>query len=288
MNPPDLFAPNPERPSFQMWHRPEFTCNNRWGKNFLYFDELVNNHSKHETKVVVFPKGNPNEVLPIDLNYEKNDCDDERHQMPYLKTTKRLYPGPSFQTMEQELYPDVRFKEYFTPDRGSACCIRVPRDQIPIAPKMADTLPKDIASDDLMVALVHFKTVKRVPEGLHKNLYVSRFIAFLPNEPYTIVARTGGFCFGSLTEAENTWDHPNYHEHWSGLSTMRFGPETVEGCPTIHFPMSMIEKAPNTTNDEKEDSMVIISYGVKDCFSRFVQVKKADIVSMFQGNYTNT
>ena len=68
---------------------------------------------------------------------------------------------------------------------------------------------------------------------------------------------------------------------------MVFGTERLDGCPKIHFPKSMIEKV-RVANTKEEEESIIISYGVNDCCSRFVEVKKADIVGMFGGNYTTT
>jgi len=275
---PKEFSAVDKRHLFEVWHRKFATCNNRKGKNFLYFDETITtNGTEHfETRVAVWPTGT-NEVIPVDLDGEKKCILEKHRNLTYLVDAKKHRTPQlksSFQTMEKETLPSLEPSSIFKEDRGSACCIRVRRDEIAMDPSMSDFLQNQVNKNDetLLVALVHFVT-----QGPFRN-YVSRFIAFLPHEPYTIVAKTGGFCFGPVTPEEDTLLPSEYHNFWAQSNIMKVG-ERVDGCSRIHFPMAMVEKV-------DDDQTVIISYGDMDCFSRIVEVKKADIVNMFKGNFS--
>jgi len=295
MQPPDMFASHQQQqqnqhPPFQVWHRKQYTCNNRVGKNFLYFDEKMptssNNTTQFETKLLVFPKGNPNEVIPMFLEAGRR-CNFSDYRPAYMKDTIP-YPEASFQTMEEELYPTFSNKKYFSGDRGSACCLRAPTDQIPIPASMAEHVANVTTqkNDELMIALVHYVTNSKGPKEVTERIYLSRFIAFLPHAPYTIVARTGGFCLEHLTAEEDTWNHPKYHDHLIQQHILTFGKIPIDSCSRIHFVTSMIEKVTFSNSTKDGEEMIIISYGDNDCFSRFVEIKKADIISMFRGkNY---
>ena len=74
-------------------------------------------------------------------------------------------------------------------------------------------------------------------------------------------------------------------------NALQLGPEKLASCPRIHFIMSMIEKhdavenqVGTTINKNEEEAAVIISYGISDCYSRIVEVKKKDIVRMLKSN----
>ncbi len=295
--PPSMFDPyssNQEEPKFTVWHRDQTSCSEWKGKNFLYFDEMTaiskenstSADAHFETKLLYWPSKNPNIVHSVDLNegckkWNKNYFDSSTEQIP-------PQPKASFQTMEGELPNQNKVEKFlFTGDRGSACCIRVPRDQIPISESIADYVKNSTKySEDntLLVGLVHMKTQAAAQSqlGVTRNTYLSRFIAFLPHEPYTIVARTGKFCLG-FPEEEDSSKSPEY-PLFLKERRLWFKTEVLESCPRIHFPMSIIDKH---TNDKEQDS-VIISYGVQDCYSRFVEVKKSDIVQMFRGNNTSS
>jgi len=322
--PPPMFGPNSgsndrqqqqqqqqQEPKFVVWHRNKASCLPlKRGKNFLYFDEATAAAASNDTassssssttttttalqtKAVVWPRGNPMSVLSVDLN---EACTWATKPEPsYLLEEKKRrppQPKPSFRTREEEIYPGA---DRYVPDRGSGCCVRVPRDPIPVSPSMADHASKT-ASNTLLVAIVHTRTKK----GADPKVYLSRFIAFLPRAPYTIVARSGLFCLGFFAEDETktTSNSPEYRA-FRESSVLRLGNETVDGCPAIHFTMSIIEKHDEETNEQhhqqgasstnnNEEGAVIISYGIGDCYSRFVEVKKSDIISMFRGNNTNS
>jgi hypothetical protein len=60
-------------------------------------------------------------------------------------------------------------------------------------------------------------------------------------------------------------------------------------CPRIHFVTGMIDKVEvdkvnnvnnNANNNNNNDGSVILSYGVSDCLSRFIEIKKSEIIRM--------
>ncbi|KAL3899223.1 MAG: hypothetical protein SGARI_006506, partial [Bacillariaceae sp.] len=109
-----------------------------------------------------------------------------------------------------------------------------------------------------------------------------RFIAFEPTHPYRIVARSGMFCLGYPSAADvdglgknATTTTGNYQ---NPLATTKMNPLNFAGvqhdCPRIHFVMGMVDKV-----GDDADS-VLLSYGVSDCMSRIVEIRKADINAM--------
>jgi hypothetical protein len=52
-------------------------------------------------------------------------------------------------------------------------------------------------------------------------------------------------------------------------------------CPKIHFVLSIVDKVTDDANDDDDDDeAVIVSYGVSDCVSRFVELSKREIATM--------
>jgi hypothetical protein len=304
--PPGMFRSdsNQQHPKFEVWYRDFPSCvspHSRLShdKNLLYFDEIVTAAMKNSTDIgtrtnVLFRPCPPNDVILADLN--KMCIAGNVSRPSYMKDLwSDPPPNPigSFRTMEQEIFPTHAWQKQFTSDRGSACCIRVPKDQIPIAPSMTGHVNNETSRHDgdntLMIAVVHLKT-KGDPIGVPKRMYLSRFIAFLPHEPYTIVARSGLFCLGFHTGDVNALVNPLFHKNFIQQNALKLGPETLASCPRIHFVMSMIEKNPTKNNqrqaiNDHQQESVIMSYGVQDCYSRIVEVKKSDIINMFKGNY---
>ena len=234
-------------------------------------------------------------------------------------------------------------------DRGSACCTRVKKQETKIDNATHyDADDADADGEELLVAIVHPKTNfpgKKLPKGVLPNIYLSRFIAFLPKEPYTIVARSGMFCLGyPSTELDD--DNDDNNDNLDDVTTsnnnnnkkknndnnkknplkfvkmepLQFANETYN-CPKIHFVTGMVDKVKvveiksrtvknsqqkkgnddydsiignnnennvvdngkgNGDGDDEEDA-VLISYGVNDCLSRIVEIKKSEIVRMLSG-----
>lgn len=252
-------------------------------KNFLYFNR---DPEKDTAKAMFYPRFNPNDVRDVDLNAR---CDQKtRHgDSPF---PVGIQPIDSFETIDKLKYPG-EYENLFMNDRGSACCVRVKKNQIhpTILETNSSTLSDDKGSsgDDLLVAMVHPKTKfpgKRLPPGVIKNTYFSRFIAFLPEPPYTIVARSGMFCLGYPSPDLDGRGDPGSHEGpltFVKMGRMTFANETY-GCPRIHFVMGMIDKVKQKKQNEPDS--VILSYGVADCLSRFVEIRKSEIVRMLSAD----
>ena len=127
-----------------------------------------------------------------------------------------------------------------------------------------------------------------MPKSVLPNIYFSRFYAFeddsaqTASPSYPIVARTGKFCFGYASP--NDMDGSSNHQHPLLLlqnyshtrDAMQFGNHNASAmnCPRIHFVGGMVDKY------GAEDSTVVISYGINDCLSRIIEVKKADIAKL--------
>lgn len=253
-------------------------------KNFLYF----NKDPKSDTaKVLFYPRFNPNDVRDV---YLSADCDQNtRHGAS--SSPGKVQPIDSFETIEKLKYPN-EYDKLFMADRGSACCVSVKKNQIRPILETNSTLndgKDESSSDDLLVAMVHPKTLfpgKKLPPGVIKNTYLSRFIAFLPEPPYTIVARSGIFCLGYPSPDLDGQGNPSNHDGpltFVKFGKMKFANETYR-CPRIHFVMGMVDKVKQA--DSEPDS-VILSYGVGDCLSRFVEIRKSEIVRMLSADAYN-
>ena len=104
---------------------------------------------------------------------------------------------------------------------------------------------------------------------------MSRFYAFEDTPPYKVVARTGKFCFGYPTKEDQSLHPLSDMQNNTALGAneqLWFAFEKLN-CPRIHFVSGM-------TTKYGDDSKVIISYGINDCLSRFVEVSKFEIARM--------
>ncbi|KAL3911420.1 MAG: hypothetical protein SGILL_007288 [Bacillariaceae sp.] len=202
---------------------------------------------------------------------------------PYDDSDKEPYLDPSFKTIDEELFPE-QLGRIFLGDRGSACCT-----------EMVDP----VLNKTVNVAVVHPKTRfpgKNLPEGVFPNTYLSRWIAFSPEHPYRIVARSGMFCLGYPSDIDGlvkniTNDNVASGSYQYPLATTEMNPLSFGGvphnCPRIHFVMGLIDKIVDDENDHgntTHSDSVLISYGVSDCLSRIVEVSKADIHAMLWPN----
>eukprot|EP00536_Pseudo-nitzschia_multiseries_P014885 jgi/Psemu1/262503/estExt_Genewise1Plus.C_7820019 len=302
-------------------------------KNLLYFNEPNTNKNANgltaavTTSALFQPHGNPNLAYHVRLDKK---CNSSIVKTPEYYTRAQNYtrhvssnPKPSFENIEAELFPGRN--DLFLVDRGSACCTRIKAHEI-LGTKETrnhnnendnendnDKHETDYENDeDLLVAIVHPKTPypgKRLPKEVRPNTYLSRFIAFLPREPYTIMAISGKFCFGYPAEKElghhhqqqqqqqnnNAMNTPEY-VHYLRMGTMEMN------CPRIHFTTGMVDKAniseimkhfanedgkedisnhDHDRNDAEEDA-VIVGFGVSDCLARFAEVMKSDIIDMLR------
>ena len=280
------FGDSNKDPSLRIWIRRYSSCpvgssdsqNNptKRGshKNLLYFG---GNTTSNTAKVLFYPRFNPNDVRDVDLQAPCNRTIRYREERGDFSTPEVTQPAAAFDTIEAIKYPNRTLDTLFMADRGSACCTHVNTKAI--------YRTRTIHTDEVLVAIVHPKTIypgKNLPEGVTPNTYLSRFIAFLPREPYTIVARSGMFCLGYPSRGMDDHTTANPLE-FVKMNTLKFANETYE-CPRIHFPMGMVDTPPefNTRRGEEEDNdgTVIVSYGVSDCLARFVEIPKAEIIRM--------
>lgn len=259
-------------------------------KNLLYFvsqdgsgdnSTYTDNGKISDVRVVHYPRSNPNDVRRVELD---TPCGKQPITPFDDQATKEWYPAASFATIDQLLFPLAteadstsnpgtrRDAAVFLRDRGSACCIDLtnPTNQKPV-----------------LVAVVHPKTIfpgKKLPKGIIPNTYLSRWIAFEPQAPYRIVARSGMFCLGypttrellvdtegrSLTNATTPTSSSFFHPLANDpLIPLTFAGETFK-CPRIHFIMGLVEKV-------GDPSSALLSYGVSDCLSRVIEVAKDEI-----------
>ena len=99
--------------------------------------------------------------------------------------------------------------------------------------------------------------------------FFSLFYAFEKQSPYAAVAWSGKFCLSFASEEES---RQNPYTGWNKKPLDYVGGETLD-CPAIHFVSGMSE-------DAKDQSKVIIAYGVNDCTPRMVKLDKSEIVRM--------
>ena len=218
-------------------------------KNLLYFVDDDNN-----TMVEYWPSSNPNRVRAVDL---KKECRRQRsdQDVEVGREAKPRDVNVSFNNFHEERFPK-HVKALLTGDRGSACCVR---------------MSNPWTGKEYLVGVVHPETPypgNSLPKGVEPNMYFSRFFAMETRKPYTIVARTGAFCFGysDAEEVEGTL-------LWGARSIPMLMADASFRCPKIHFVMSIVD-------DFVNNGQVIISYGVSDCTSRFIVVEKRDIQIM--------
>ena len=149
----------------------------------------------------------------------------------------------------------------FVHDRGSTCCV--------------DILHQ---GQRYLLGISHPKTPypgKFLPSNVVPNTYFSRFYAFQDQPPYTVVARTGKFCLGYPAKDDNSQQHPLWDLTASNRTHdyLMFGGTHMRTCPRIHFVLGMVDKY-------NDDDKIVVSYGVGDCLSRFVELDKADIAKL--------
>ena len=148
-------------------------------------------------------------------------------------------------------------------DSGSACCVPI---------KWKDSTGNE---QSLLLGFSHRKGRKGLRKKAQYN-YVSRVYAFEPYPPFNIVARSGFFCLGFVphtsdearqSDNEQIFGATNYYK-------LRILKELFD-CPEIHFVTGVVEKLGDETR-------VIVSYGVNDCYPRMMEVEKDYLVSLLR------
>ena len=264
------------------------------GKNFLYFvddNEKDNgssggrNHiSSNATsfpscKLLHYPRWNPNDVRVVELDTLCGRQQETEYDLKKIEKMKSI-PLPSFRTIDEQYYPklmnnsaDNGSASLFMNDRGSACCVKM------VDPTNGKTV---------LVGISHPKTPypgKKLPKDVETNTYLSRFFAFEPHYPYNIVARSGMFCFGYPTnehdggiDSTNDGRGDTYPSGTYKMAPLQFA-NITHNCPKIHFVTGIIDKV-SIAGAEDSTKRVIISYGISDCLSRFIEVDKTEIAKL--------
>ncbi len=259
-------------------------------KNLLYFATPSTSNNNTVIQAMLWPRHNPNSVQTVDvskgcLKGKPRDWTEKEKILYPKEGRKQMQPDPSFETIDAQLFPG---QDLFMPDRGSACCTTITAKSIfPLSKNLQGKL-SIFDDEELLVAIVHPKTKypgKKLPQGVVPNTYLSRFIAVLNREPYTIVAKSGAFCLGYPS---NDVDGPNTNEanvinplQWMPMIRLHFANETMN-CPRIHFVTGMVDAVRNATQENSGEESVIVSYGVSDCLSRFVEIPKSEIIRMLK------
>ena len=264
------------------------------GKNFLYFVDdngkdndstdgrrsiLSNSTSFPSCKLLHYPRWNPNDVRVVELDTLCGRQQETEYDLKKIEKFKSI-PLPSFRTIDEQYYPklmknsaDNITSPLFMNDRGSACCIKM------VDPTNGKTV---------LVGISHPKTPypgKKLPKDVEPNTYLSRFFAFEPHYPYNIVARSGMFCFGYPTnnngggiDSTNDGRGDTYLSSTYKMAPLQFA-NITHNCPKIHFVTGIIEKV-SIAGAEDSSKRIIISYGISDCLSRFIEVDKTEIAKL--------
>ncbi len=161
--------------------------------------------------------------------------------------TKTNKAGFSFRTIflawNEIQKPGIRF-------RGTACCGDMKYN-----------------GHDVKIGITHTVTAERS--------YLHAFYAFKPYPPFEIVAVPGYFCLGALQSSD-----VGYDSHWMSKREGHGKDMDVKGerydCPKVTFVTGITDMI------HDRDSFVI-SYGVKDCYSRSIIVPKKKISILLSG-----
>jgi hypothetical protein len=282
--PSNLKAAIRQFPSCPVCHN---RSNKRCGKNHNYFssDDVSDPKINHPVALVeIWPSG-PHVVQQVDLNRPcsaARAASEDSSAKSVFSDSHQLPPLPSWHTMEEVMFPDMIPSEtILTRGRGGACCISI---QDPRTGKL------------LRVGVYHTKIPKlskrsgsKIPQWFRAskhnnattvipNQYFSRWYAFEPRPPYSVVGQSGLFCLGYPAPYE--WDSQPLIKTtlWKkivfGGDGLDYSQDSlVLDCPRIHFISGMTEKA-------EDSSKVIIAYGINDCVSRLIEVEKAAIAGL--------
>jgi len=122
---------------------------------------------------------------------------------------------------------------------------------------------------DVKIGITHTVTAERS--------YLHAFYAFKPYPPFEIVSVSGYFCLGALQSSD-----VGYDDHWMSKRDEHGKDMDVKGetysCPKITFVTGITEMIHDQDN-------FVISYGVKDCYSRSIIVPKEKVRILLSGWY---
>jgi hypothetical protein len=248
------------------------------GKNLNYFggDE---NHER--VWVEIWPSA-PHIVQEVNLS---EPCSvSRRRDASFTYSDAESNPTTSWYTMEESMFKSMEPSEVLLArGRGGACCV---------------SLEDPRTGNKLLVGIFHTKVPKfgnrsgkRVPLWLRPghdasqvlpNQYLSRWYAFKPSEPFSVVAHSGLFCLGYPNSREESETQPLIEAtRWKRMVFGDDGLGSSDGtvvldCPRIHFVSGIAEK-------DGDPSRVFIAYGANDCFSRLIEVSKKNIAKLLFG-----
>ena len=233
----------------------------RKGKNFNYFED-----ASGRVMAQIYPMG-PRIVENVNISVV---CGRETlHQEPRNESSSaaqleqaslfetRSLPNATFKSYDETYFPKFSRWYPFTEERGTACCLSLPdkRNDVGKFPY-------------LLVGISHTKIpfwVKLRNASFTSRQYTNRLYAFEPVPPYRLVARSGGFCLG-FPDHDEGLDNPNV---WF-LRNKSYSVGRPLNCPHITFVMSIIDAV-------HDPFMAIITYGMNDCASRMMKVRKSDL-----------
>ena len=106
--------------------------------------------------------------------------------------------------------------------------------------------------------------------------YLHRFYAFLPEEPFQVMAVSKAFCLGQMKMTDL-----NVEKHWLSRAQHSFTSrrtkigkyQIIYDCPELTFASGISNKIGN-------DDYAMVTYGVDDCYSRSIVIHKDKIELM--------
>jgi len=231
------------------------------GKNFHFFTTTTTGTTgQNRIWTEVWPSA-PHLIRSVD-----KPC--RRQNEPNQTYAAEESPVPSFRNREADILDTTgttnakdtirrraRAPAWLTRGRGSACCIPIQHPQ---------------TGESLLMGIAHSKTLGS--QALQPNHYLSTLYAFSNKPPFALIAQSGFFClpFPSNGEPDDSIPMVNI-TRWRVL---RLGEKLVyQDCPRIHFVSGM-------TLDARDPRKVVITYGINDCVSRFIQVSLSDLVKL--------
>lgn len=221
------------------------------------------------------------QIYPQPHWYRNLDANDS----PFQQSSAELHqlPKPSFETPDRAHTIRAAAKDlgrgenrtvaeqpFFgdNQERGTACCIELARNR-------TTTVLVGISHTKLSRGTDGYWTKDQL--GRYENVtytygwnrYLSRFLAYESEPPFSIVARCGWFCLPFATDASEPGGNTLAIGRNSNSTRLDLFGDSF-ACPAIHFASSIAE----TANDA---SKAIIGYGVNDCYPRMIVVEKRDI-----------
>ena len=188
-------------------------------------------------------------------------------------------PSSNFATVDKLWFPSMQ--SFSETSHGGACCVEIEAKYFRDDPSRKESA---VNNNHLLVGVAHTKVSWRPwykkdsskhgglsPQEKYRILppytYVSFFYAFEPTAPYSVLYKSGYFCFGHA-------DEESANPYTSMSAKIIFWLNGVSfNCPKIHFVSSVTPKV-------DDDRKVIVSYGINDCLSRMVEIDKSDIAHL--------